>query len=326
MDVSSLKKVIILVGGPSAEATVSRSTGAGMAKACAELGLNHEVWELEGDWMARLSALPKEGTFVLIGLHGAPGEDGTIQGVLELLGLPYQGSGVQASAIGIDKIASRNAFDMAGVPIAAAALDPTLEHAEVFLEMKEKIVIKPALAGSSVGVHVLSKVEDVATALEDAKKYGPFQANNPVLAEEFIEGIELTVGMLGNEALPVIEIVPQGSAQNGLAYDFNAKYTEGGSSHVIPAKISEDMTKIVQQAALRAGRAVGATGAYRVDFRYNKSTQHVVALEINTLPGMTPTSLLPDAAAASGKSYTALVRWMMEDGLRQWSLKRAPKI
>jgi D-alanine-D-alanine ligase len=324
----AISRVIILAGGPSPEAAVSRSTAAGMAAAVAELGLSNEVWELEGDWIAKLTALPKTGTFVLLALHGAPGEDGTVQGVLELLGLPYQGSGVAASAVCMDKILTRIVIEKAGVPVANALYGPALtdeNKLKTFLNTCGKVVVKPACAGSSVGVQVVDNVSGFKHASDEAAKYGPYPAQNPVLAEQCVGDTELTASVLGAQALPIIEIVPQGAKHNGLAYDFNSKYSVGGSAHIVPANLPEDITNTVQGWAVAAGCAVGATGAYRVDFRYDRLTHQAIALEVNTLPGMTPTSLLPDAAASSGLNYTALVRWMITDGLQQWTLKHTPK-
>lgn len=308
MQLTEISRVVVLAGGPSSEAAVSRTSAKGVAGALAALGLPHEVWELEGDWLARLAALPRAGLFVFVALHGCPGEDGTVQGALDVLGIPYQGSGVLGCALAMDKIKARQVMAAVGVEVAASlegdALDDTA-RVEGFLQRYGKMVVKPATSGSSVGVSVVAAMDGWPAARAKAAAHGE------VLVEEFVRGRELTVGVLGNSPLPVVEVV----ANLGAFYDYESKYAAGGSEHICPAMLPEVVTAQAQQGAVKAARAVAAGGACRVDFRYDDRIHRVVALEVNTLPGLTPTSLLPDAARYAGMDYTALVRWMIDDGL-----------
>lgn len=308
MQFDDIRKVVVLAGGPSAEAAVSRVSAKGIAGALAQLGVAHEIWELAGDWLARLVREPREGLFVFIGLHGCPGEDGTVQGVLDLLGVPYQGSGVLGCALAMDKVRSREVMRASGVEVAEGLVGDDLKDlkkVEAFLRTHGRLVAKPAASGSSVGVSLVGEMSQWEAAYATAAEHGA------VLVEEYIPGRELTVGVLGDTALPVVEIV----ANKDVFYDYESKYAAGGSDHICPALLPEVVTARVQQGALKAARAVAAEGACRVDFRYDERTHRLVALEVNTLPGLTPTSLLPDAARYAGKDYPALVRWMMEDGL-----------
>ncbi len=307
-----VQRIIILAGGPSPEAAVSRSSSAGVKAAFDTLGISADVWELDGDWIGRLAAVPRDGVFVFIGLHGAPGEDGSVQGVLDLLGLPYQGSGVSGSAVAMDKVLSRVVMAAAGVPVAAALHDEALKDpaaVAAFMDEHGKVVVKPVCAGSSVGVTIVDRISQWGAAMDKAAKHGP------VLVEAFVPGVELTAAVLRGvddvRVLPVIEI----TTPDDRFYDYASKYDVGGSAHVIPARVPAEVLARVETAALRAAEAVGARGVCRVDFRYDATADVLVAWEVNTLPGMTPTSLVPDAAKAVGMDYPALVRWMMEDGL-----------
>ncbi|MFZ2587843.1 MAG: D-alanine--D-alanine ligase [Alphaproteobacteria bacterium] len=328
MRFEDIRKVIVLAGGPSSEAAVSRVTAAGMAEAVRGMGKDVDVWELEGDWLARLVAVPKEGVFVLLALHGCPGEDGTVQGVLELLGVPYQGSGVLGCALAMDKVRARTVMAAAGVEVAEALVGDDGWDNEVvsaFLAKHGKVVAKPVASGSSVGVSIVSSMAEWPAA------YTKASAEGDVLVEQYIAGKELTVGVLVPQrgeptALAVVEIV----ANKDVFYDYESKYGAGGSDHICPALLPEVVTAAAQQGAVKAALAVGAKGACRVDFRYDDTCNKLVGLEVNatpdyglvvlevnTLPGMTPTSLLPDAArfAATPMDYPALVRWMINDGL-----------
>jgi D-alanine-D-alanine ligase len=312
--VTKIERVIVLAGGPSPEAEVSRSTAKGVHQACVELGYKADVWELAGDWMMRLAQRPRQGLFVFIALHGCPGEDGSVQGVLDLLGIPYQGSGVGACALAMDKIVSRIMFERAGLDVAAAlwgaeAQDP--EKVAEFIDEKRKVVVKPATGGSTIGVTILDKISGWPAAVDLCEKYGP------VLAEEYIPGQEFTVTVLGDKAMgPVIEIVPQGYA----FYDYDSKYKPGGSSHKVLHNPMNELENRMRVQAAVAAAALGCTGVSRVDFRYDIKYDRLVVLEVNTLPGMTPTSLVPDAAKAVDMSYAQVVQWMIEDGLKQRGL------
>lgn len=309
MKFEDIKKVIVLCGGPSAEAAVSRVTAKGMADALRALGLSHEVKDISDEgWFAWLVHQPREGLFVLIALHGCPGEDGTVQGVLDLLGVPYQGSGVLGCAVAMDKVRARMVMAACGLDVAEALWgDDVRDVAKVgaLLARHGKLVAKPNASGSSVGVSLVSDMADWPAAYALAAKEGE------ILVEAFIPGRELTVGVLGDKALAVVEIV----ANKGAFYDIASKYEVGGSDHICPAVLPDVVTTRAQQGAIKAARAVAARGACRVDFRYDETSGRLVVLEVNTLPGMTPTSLLPDAARYATMSYPALVRWMIDDSL-----------
>jgi D-alanine-D-alanine ligase len=307
----NVERVIILAGGPSPEAEVSRSTAKGVHGACLELGYKAEVWELEGNWIERLAQADKAGLFVFIALHGCPGEDGSVQSVLDLLGIPYQGSGATACAIAMDKIVSRILFAERGLDVAAGIWCDGLRNPEVvadFIDTHGKVVIKPVTGGSTIGVTILDKISGWNAAIELCEQYGE------ALAEAYIPGREFTVAVLGGKALgPVIEIVPQGYA----FYDYDSKYKPGGSSHKILNNPLNELENKLRAQAVGAAAALGCTGVSRVDFRYDERNDRLVVLEVNTLPGMTPTSLVPDAAKAAGMSYAEVVRWMIGDGLKQ---------
>ena len=261
--------------------------------------------------MGRLVAEPKDGLFVLIALHGCPGEDGTVQGVLDLLGVPYQGSGVLGCAVAMDKVRARMVMAACGLDVAEAFYGEDLGDTgkvSAFLVRHGKMVVKPNASGSSVGVSIVADMADWSAAYELAAREGE------VLVEAFIPGRELTVGVLGDKALAVVEIV----ANKGAFYDIASKYEVGGSDHICPAILPDVVTTQAQQGAVKAAQAVAAKGACRVDFRYDGASGRVVVLEVNTLPGMTPTSLLPDAARYANMSYPALVRWMIDDSLMRF--------
>lgn len=310
----NIERVIILAGGPSPEAEVSRATSKGVHGACLELGFKAEIWELEGDWIARLARENRQGLFVFLALHGCPGEDGSVQGVLDLLGIPYQGSGIAACAVAMDKIVSRILFEKAGLDVAAGLWGEDTQDPQLvanFFEQHGKVVVKPATGGSTIGVTILDRISGWGAACDLCSTYGQ------VLAEAYIPGREFTVTVLGSKAMgPVIEIVPQGYT----FYDYASKYTAGGSRHeILNNPLNELENKMRTQAGV-AAVALGCTGVSRVDFRYDEQSNRLVVLEVNTLPGMTPTSLVPDSAAAAGMSYAEVVRWMIEDGLKQRGL------
>jgi len=244
----------------------------------------------------------------LIAMHGPYGEDGTMQGLLELLGIPYTGSGVLASALAMDKLRSRQIFEWHRIPVpgyvsvtAGAWRDRGHVHREVAEHLEYPCVVKPNAVGSSIGVSLVREPASLDLAVEAAFAYGPV-----VLVEEHIAGIELTCGILDDpdtarpEALPLIEVIPHADF-----YNYEAKYADGGSDHLIPARVSVDVTARAQALALRAYEALGCEGMGRVDMIARDAD--IVVLEVNTIPGMTATSLLPDAAKAAGIPFTALL-------------------
>lgn len=292
------KSVAVLMGGPSAEREVSLRSGAAVAKALRSLGANVTEVDVQGP-----DFLVPEGTdLAYIMLHGTFGEDGQIQAILEERGIPYTGEGVVGSEVAFDKILSKERFDEAGVPTPAwRRLVPgqSVEDAAPF-------VIKAPKQGSSVGVHIIKDTADVPAALTDC-----FQFGDEVLFEEFCTGRELTIGILGGEALPIIEIVP-----NEGFYDYAHKYTKGASQYHVPAPIGPEATERVQSVALDAYKALNLEVYARVDVLLKQDGSPVV-LEINTIPGMTETSLLPKAAGAVGIDFPTLC-----DRIADLSLKR----
>ena len=329
-------KVALLMGGRSAEREISLRTGRGIAQALRNLG--HEVSALDAANGRLLpaseeerSALPAEAVeklpasstsavanavaineaeVVFIALHGGAGEDGTIQALLELAGKPYTGSGVLASAIAMDKATSKKLFLQGGIPtpewILLSSGDelPAL-HAESLGGYP--LIVKPNTEGSTVGLTVVTRAEDQPDAITLAAEYGP-----DVLIERFIPGRELTVAVLGGEALPVVEIKPQGGH-----YDYEHKYTAGMSEYFCPADLPEPLAERIRDLVLRAARALGCRGVSRVDFRLSPANEPF-CLEVNTIPGMTPTSLVPMAARARGLSYDQLVGRMLDLAVEEW--------
>ena len=281
------KKVAVLLGGPGPEREVSLRSGAAVARALRSLGA--VVQEIDVKDLSL--SLPEPIDLAYNMIHGTFGEDGQIQEILERQGIPYTGEGVAGSQLAFDKILSKRAFDEHGVPtgrwhVIAAGQRPSFEV---------PFVVKSPRQGSSVGVHIIKDSADLDSALEDCFRFG-----EAVIVEEFFSGRELTVGILGDVALPVIEIVPR----EGF-YDYQHKYTQGASEYFVPAPIGEEATQAVQYAALAAKRALGLEIYSRVDVIL-ASDGRLNVLEINTIPGMTETSLLPKAAAAAGLDFPTL--------------------
>jgi D-alanine-D-alanine ligase len=287
------KHIAVLKGGPGSERDVSLATAAGVAKALRSLG--SEVTEV--DVRDGTFKLPAGAEFAFIALHGTFGEDGQIQEILESRGIPYTGEGVKESRLAFDKILSKQKFREHGVTtpywqIIAEGQRPT---------MPIPYVIKAPRQGSTVGVSIVKNEREVDAALADALKY-----DRELLVEKFIPGRELTIGVLGEQALPVLEIIPKGGF-----YDYTNKYpflnpsAGGGAQHVCPAQISEEQMRDIQDLALRAHRALGLQVYSRVDVMLPDDGAPTV-LELNTIPGMTEASLLPEMAAAAGINYPQL--------------------
>jgi D-alanine-D-alanine ligase len=298
--------VAVLMGGLSAEREVSLNSG----KACAEAleGSGYKVTRIDAgrDLSQRLREAEPEVCFNA--LHGRWGEDGCVQGLLELLGIPYTHSGVLASALAMHKERAKAMMRAAGVPVADGKVVTAAQAAREHV-LPRPYVLKPVSEGSSVGVFIVRADHE----------HPPQQLNDPgwaygdLLAEPFIPGRELTCAVMGDRALGVIEIVP---AETLAFYNYEAKYAEGGSRHVLPAAILPDVYQSVQKMALTAHRALGCRGVSRADFRFDDTPNgsgEVVCLEVNTQPGMTATSLVPELAAHAGLSFAELVSWMVED-------------
>jgi D-alanine-D-alanine ligase len=243
-------------------------------------------------------------------LHGPPGEDGTFQGFLEILGVPYVGSAVHASACAMDKILAKHLFRNAGLPVARDTIiqrqvGASLAAKQVWETFGSQVVVKPSRQGSALGVRFPRELSELQAALE-----GAFSYDERVLVEERVEGREITVGILernGIEALPVLEV----RTPSGSWYDFEHRYTQGLSEHIIPAPLPAAQYDRTQELARQAHAALGCRDLSRVDFVVPENEEPVI-LEVNTLPGMTPTSLYPDAARASGLSFEALVAFLIE--------------
>ena len=298
-----MKRVAVIFGGWSSEREVSLSSGKAMARAARETG-KYEVLEI--DATRNLSEQLKEAKpdVILNGLHGPWGEDGCVQGLLEILQIPYSHSGVAASAVAMDKRKSKAVYAQNQIEIAA---DVKVTRAEASAEhpLPPPYVIKPIAEGSSFGVVI---VREGANAPADKLKADSWVYGDNLMAEEYIPGRELSVGVMGDRALCVTEIIPLREF-----YDFDAKYASGGSRHVVPADLPGRVTQAAMEAAIKAHQALGCRGVTRSDFRYDDERDRLVILETNTQPGMTPTSLVPEQAASLGISFADLVEWMIED-------------
>ncbi|MCA1491659.1 D-alanine--D-alanine ligase [Ensifer sp. NBAIM29] len=300
------KHVAVLMGGFSSERPVSLSSGAACADALEAEGYRVTRVDVGRDVAAVLAELRPD--VVFNALHGTFGEDGTIQGILEYLEIPYTHSGVLASALAMDKAQAKHVAKAAGIPVAEALVMD--RHAfDSKHPMKPPYVVKPVCEGSSFGVVIVKEDQShppqVITSSE--WRYG-----DRVMVERYVAGRELTCGVMGDMALGVTEIIPQGHA----FYDYDSKYVKGGSRHVIPAEISPNIYQKIQTLALKAHEAIGCRGVSRSDFRFDDRGEgegEVIWLEINTQPGMTPTSLVPEMAQHAGLRFGEFLRWMVED-------------
>jgi D-alanine-D-alanine ligase len=293
------KKIAVLMGGPGSERAVSMATGKGVAKALRSLGAEVTEVDVKGSDFT----LPAGVELAFIALHGTFGEDGQVQQILEDRGVPYTGEGVAESELAFNKIRSKEAFQKGGVAtpywqIIMVGQRPTIPI---------PFVIKAPRQGSTVGVHIIRNERDVDAAIADASTY-----DRELLIEKFISGRELTIGILGEQALPIIEIIPKGGF-----YDFTNKYpflnpgAGGAAEHVCPAKIPEEQTRAIQELALRAHRSLGLKVYSRVDIMLPEDGEASV-LEVNTIPGMTEASLLPEAAGVAGIAYPELCARIIE--------------
>ena len=299
------KHVAVLMGGWSSEREVSLSSGAGVVKALQDKGYKVTAIDVQRDLDSLMRALSPHPDVIFNALHGRGGEDGTIQGVLDFLNVPYTHSGVAAAAIAMNKSVTKLLVAREGVPVAREKL----AHRNEVLAgdvLPVPYVVKPMNEGSSVGVRIVREGSNYRILAEDSWIYCDI-----VMVESYIPGRELTVGIMGDQALDVTEIVPE----SGF-YDYTAKYASGGSRHIVPAQIPAEIAKAVQDYALTAHRVLGCSGVSRSDFRWDDSKPGIsglIFLEINTQPGMTPTSLLPEQAQLKGISYADLCAWMVED-------------
>jgi len=302
---ATYKKVAVLLGGLSAEREVSLSSGAGCAKALREEGFDVvEIDPKTSDLAAQLNAAKPD--VVFNALHGRWGEDGCVQGLLELLRIPYTHSGVLASAVAMHKQRTKDIYAAAGLPVVKSIVVDRREAAARHL-MEPPYVVKPVNEGSSVGVFIIRKGDNRPP---EALGKEEWNLSSEMMVEEYVPGRELTVAVMGGKALGVTEIT------TGLEfYDYEAKYSEGGSVHVLPAKVPEAIAKEAMRLAEAAHVALGCRGVSRTDLRFDDTgaKPRLVLLETNTQPGMTPTSLVPEQAAYTGMSYAKLCRWIVED-------------
>lgn len=294
------KRVAVLMGGWSAEREVSLVSGAAVTKALAAAGYNARAVDVSRDVGALLAALSPPPDVVFNALHGRYGEDGCVQGLLDILAIPYTHSGLLASALAMDKPTAKRLFADAGIPVARHVI-ATREDVIAGDVLPRPYVIKPLNEGSSVGVLIVREGDNRLPLSDEDWPYGA-----RVMVEEFIAGRELTVAVMGDRALAVTEI----TTARGF-YDYDAKYVEGGSRHVVPAELDQEATADALRLAPLAHETLGCRGVSRADFRYDG--ERMVALEVNTQPGMTPTSLVPEQALACGISFGALVTWMVEN-------------
>ncbi|GBR21489.1 D-alanine--D-alanine ligase [Gluconobacter japonicus] len=302
-------KVAVLYGGTSSERPVSLVSGEAAISALREKGHDVTPVDVGSDIAVTIQALKAAAPDVVFNaLHGPKGEDGAIQGVLEWLGMPYTHSGIRASAVAMDKGATRILLAAAGLPVAEGRVVTVAELAEAD-PLPVPYVIKPVAEGSSVGVEIIRAGDNRRAEIARTWRFG-----KEALAESFIPGRELTAGVMGNRALAVTDILP---AETAAFYDFEAKYKAGGSRHVVPADLPADVTERALDYALRAHQTLGCAGASRTDFRYDDETDTLIILEVNTQPGMTPTSLLPEQAAYCGISYPDLCDWMVQEALNR---------
>jgi D-alanine-D-alanine ligase len=311
-------RVAVVSGGPSSEASVSRASAAGVQRALTEAGHSADALELDAELPRRL----REGSLDVVfpAVHGAVGEDGCLQGLLEVMGLPYVGSGVLASALAMSKHHAKNQFRASALPVARDCTVTSLDDLaaqvrRIRAELGRAVVVKPGAGGSAIGVETIRAEADdtaLAKALERA-----LALDSVVLVEEFKVGKEVTCAVLederGTRALPATLIEPKA----GDFYDFRSKYAPRGSTHLCPAPFSDVITARIQAAAVLAHSVLGCRDLSRVDFVVDDVASDITLLEVNTLPGMTATSLFPEAAAAAGISFAALC-----DGLVRRAMAR----
>ena len=294
------RHVAVLMGGWTAEREVSLATAAPCVRALKEAGFNVTAIDVQRDVGSLITRLYPKPDVVFNALHGPYGEDGCVQGLLNILGIPYTHSGLMASAMAMDKPMAKRVFEAAGITVArhVVATEADIIKAD---PLPRPYVIKPTNEGSSVGVHIVRDGDNAAAFDGTGWPHG-----DHVMVEEFIEGREFTVAVMGDRPLAVTEI----STERNF-YDYSAKYEQGGSTHVIPADIDQALYDACMQSALRAHQALGCRGVSRADFRYDG--ERLVILEVNTQPGMTATSLVPEQAAYVGISFTELVTWMVDN-------------
>ncbi len=294
------------MGGESEESVISRRSGANVLTALQNIGYDTLCVELDQDFPNVI--LDYKPDLVFLALHGEKGENGSVQGFLELMNIPYTGSGIAASAICMDKVLTKKMLNSEAIPtpeFAVLKMADYFESSRAIEELQERpglpLVIKPASQGSSIGASIVKTPEELKPALDLA-----FDFDQKVLAERFIEGVELTVAVMGNNegyVLPVLEIVPEA----GEWYDYESKYAAGGSSHIYPPRIAPDLVRRAEMISKQCYESLGCRGFARIDVMVDTVKQEAYILEVNTIPGMTDTSLVPDAVRAAGMSWEEFV-------------------
>lgn len=308
------EKVLVLMGGTSEEREVSLRSGKAVLNALLSLGYDARAIDYNSSRISEI--IDYDADLVFIALHGKNGEDGTVQGLLESLNVTYTGSGVATSVLCIDKVLSKKMLNYEGIPSPGFKIlsQKDLRDTDAMLTSLQQdigipMVVKAATQGSSIGTYIVRQEEDIRQAIETAFNYG-----TEVLVEEFINGQELTVALLGNEepqVLPVIEIT-----SSNEFYDYESKYTQGKCEHIIPARIGEDTRQEIEKISKQVYQLMGCRGFSRIDFMLDKNARPYV-LEVNTIPGMTEMSLVPDAARAAGLSFEELVEKILRLALEK---------
>ena len=293
----------VLYGGWSSEREISLGSGTCVIQSLRRQGFKVKVIDVQRDFMKKLKGID----LAFNALHGHPGEDGTIQGVLDFLGIPYTGSGVIGSAIGMDKITSKRLFEAVGIPTPVYYYNEQMNIDEAIAKLDFPIVVKPRAEGSSVGVTIVGTKDELERAIKKARRYGPY------FFEKYIPGMMATCGILSDVPLPILEIAPR----TRKFYDYKAKYTKGMTEYVVPARIKEKKYKETQKYALAAHRAIGAHGFSRVDFVLDINHNPQV-LEVNTIPGLLSESNLPLEARAMGLGYDELIYEILKTSLARF--------
>lgn len=302
-------RVAVLMGGTSSEREVSLVSGNAVSKALE--GLGHEVDPIDFDRLGCEHLMNNEPDVVFIALHGSPGEDGTVQGMLEVLGIPYTGSGVLGSALAIDKGLTKRILQTQGLPtprgiVHGPGFNPDAATTALSsMGLDFPIVVKPAKGGSTIGITVAKNLGQLIDGFKEAMKYDPY-----AVLEEFIEGPEITVSILDGRVLPSIEIV----SETGF-YDYDAKYTEGMSHHIVPPRVDPDAVKLAEDLVLNGYHLLQLSGMSRTEVIFNKDNRPFI-LEYNTIPGFTPVSLFPDAAKYAGIEFPQLCQALIEVAIR----------
>lgn len=306
-------KIGVIFGGTSSEREVSLSSGKGIIEALKNKGHDVIGFDFQGTRDCITEIINLDVDIIFIGLHGRIGEDGRVQGLLELLKIPYVGSGVLGSALAMDKAKSKKMFGLQGIRVANEKIVEKysfVEH-DFSHSLAYPVVVKPNHEGSTIGLTIAQNEAELLTGIKAA-----FAHDNVVLLEEFISGREVTIAVLGNQgdtkALPIVEIIPKNAY-----YDYESKYAPGMSEHIVPAKLSDEMTNLLQDQAVLAHIALGCDIYSRVDFIIPHDNLAPVILEVNTLPGMTPTSLYPDAAREIGLSYEDMIDKLVKLSLQK---------